>query len=141
MQNIYALAEKIQQKVDGTTPTANYDPTYDEYEEVLVDPASIALMSTIILNLIKLIQGCRNSSNQATTVAHSPNYFQRLALKRELRREIGAGTQYEALRNKYYNEIRNQGAQITESEMEGLYNDHNAYTTMEYRVDDSRDFT
>jgi len=140
MQNIYNLAQKMQQNVDGTTPTSNYDPTYGEYEEVFVDPASIALISTILLNMIKLLQGCRNTSSEAVAVAHNPNIFQRRALKRELRREVGGGLDKEALRNKYYNEIREQGAQITEPEMEGLYDDYSTYATMEYRGD-SRDFT
>ncbi len=133
MQNIYSLAQKMQHNVDGTTPTSDYDPTYGEYQEVFVDPASIAIISTILLNMIKLFQGCNNTSSEAVAVAHSPNIFQRRALKRELRREVGRGLANEALRNKYYNEIREQGAQITEPEMEGLYDDYNAYTTMEYR--------
>jgi len=137
MQNINTLAEKIQQNIDGVTPTTNYDPTYSEYQEVLVDPVSIALVSTIILNVIKLIQGCKKNQTEATQVSHNPNLFQRRALKREIRKEVGGGIDNEALRNKYYNAIRQEGTQITEFQMGGLYDDYSGYTTMQYRTDNS----
>ena len=76
---------------------------------------------------------CKNTSSQATNVSHNPNLFQRRALKREIRKEVGGGIDNEALRNKYYNEIRERGAHITEPEMVGLYDDYTAYSTMEYR--------
>ena len=146
MDNILALAQKIQQNVDGKSqeaPKLKFSPSsyyndYSEYQEVFVDPASIALMSTVILNVIKLIKVCRNDSSQAVQVVHKPNLLQRRALKRAIREELGV--EEFALRSKYYKEIMKQGTQITESEMEGLYDDHDAYSTMEYR-DNSGDST
>lgn len=143
MKNIDILARKIQHSVDGTEPPKK--PTYligaaalsyfdnkDSYEEVLVDPVSIAILSTILVNVFKLWKACHKNSAEALEVAHDPNIFERRALKREIRKEVGSGNEHATLRNKYYNEIRNEGTTLTDSDMEELYDDFDGYATMEY---------
>jgi len=132
MQNIDALATKIQKAVDGTEKDKTY--TYlgsDKYQQVFVDPVSIAIISTILVNVVKLFQECRKNKDEALQVSHNPGLFERRALKRTIREAVGGG-QFE-LRKKYYDEIRNHGTEITDLEMEGIYDDYGAYSTMQYK--------
>ncbi len=96
----------------------------------MIDPISIALATKIILNVFKLIQGCRKNQSEAIEVAHDPSLSDRRLLKIAIRDEVGFSKF--ALRKRYYDEIIKQGSETTDSEMEGLYDDYSGYATMEF---------
>jgi len=121
MNNIEKLANKLNNDI--------YNDGKDE-QQVFVDPASITLIVTLIVELIKLFNNCKKDEEEALQVAHTPTTRERRLLKREIRKKLGWGNW--VLRQQYYEQILNHGTTVNYDQMKGLYADKSAYTTLAY---------
>jgi hypothetical protein len=92
-------------------------------QQVFIDPASIALYMSIIVQVVKLVKACREAHSVPTS-AQQPTRFERNSVKRIVRRKLGF------IRNlregkKLVQSIFDVGAGSTVGEIDQLYNEVN----------------
>ena len=95
-------------------------------QEVFFDPATITLITTIVLQVIKLIKHCTKDSEtpekEALEVAHRPSYRAERQLNRILRKKLG-WKKYWKEGTKYKEAILDEGKTLTKEDILGLYTD------------------
>jgi len=68
----------------------SYNKTGDQ-EEVFIDPASLVVYATIIMEVIKIAKRCREAQSVPTS-AQQPTRFEQQVVKRVVRRKLGFRT-------------------------------------------------
>jgi hypothetical protein len=58
-------------------------------QEVMMDPATIALIAKISIKVIRLVRQCRNSESEIQSIINNPDPKDEGALKRVVRKELG----------------------------------------------------
>ena len=91
-------------------------------QEVFFDPVTISVVTTILLQIIKLIKHCTANGEEAVEVAHNPSHANKRQLKVAVRRQLG-WWKYWREGDKYMEAILDEGKTLTKQDMLGLYTD------------------
>ena len=97
----------------------DYNSKNKQAYKVAVDPATIMLVGSIIIDIIKLIKKCKTEKEVIET-AKKPSVFENRTLYRVIRRRLG-WRKYFNNRHAIANSIRNKGASLTEEEVFQLF--------------------
>jgi hypothetical protein len=96
-------------------------------ENVFIDPATAALIGSVVIELIKAIVECRKAKKmkeqEVLEVAHNPNERQKRAIRRTLRRKLGR-KRYLQEGFQYENSIIKSTQTITQEELESIFKDY-----------------
>lgn len=109
--------EKLSQKVIDNL---------NDKQQVVFDPVVATAVAegviSIITDLIKLLQACKKTPEQAIQVAFHPNEDQEATLKKAIRKYLGFwGNWWNG--KKYFNAIIKTGQEISPQEMKEVYQD------------------
>jgi len=88
-------------------------------QAVFIDPASIALYATIIMEVIKIVKRCRESKD-VPEAAENPTRFEQAVVKRITRRQVGWREYYRSC-VKITQSVFEVAAGSTPEEIEELY--------------------
>ena len=109
-------------QLDWFIRKVNREYSYDEnrkYIPVIVDPASIIMVTSVIIEVIKLIKRCR-TERETINVAHNPSSFEKRVLYRIIRKKLG-WKEYFRNRHTLANSILNTGASMSEDKIFNLF--------------------
>ena len=98
-------------------------------QEVVVDPATLILISKISIRLIRLIKSCKDSNEERTATVKYPTTNEHKILKRIVRRELG-WLKYAIMGRRIVTAIKEVGVDLTDDELEAaeLYRDNDSFT-------------
>jgi hypothetical protein len=99
-------------------------------QKVVVDPATMMLVITLVTTIIKAIQSCKEKPAEAVTVAHHPSNREIKLLKRKIRQELG-WIRYWREGEQYYQAVRATGKDLTVKDFENSYGE---LQTAEFRT-------
>jgi hypothetical protein len=106
METINNLAERVKGNL-GT-------------QEVVIDPMTMMLIASIVIEVIKAIKKCREKPQEAVTLVKYPNDREKKVLKRHVRRKLGL-VKYWKEGNQYCNALLTTGQQVTTQEIVNAY--------------------
>lgn len=84
-------------------------------------PGQIALLSSVIIDVITAIKRCVDSQEDALEVVHNPNKFQKGMLKRVTRRRIGWWRYYNPFGQDYPAAVENAGKDLNQEDLGELW--------------------
>ena len=116
--------------VEHTLSTKISNKAHNQYsEEVVVDPATLILISKISIRLIRLIKRCKDSNEESTPTLKYPTTTEHIILKRIVRRELG-WLKYAIMGRRIVTAIKEVGVDLTDDELEAaeLYRDNDSFT-------------
>ena len=116
--------------VEHTLSTKISNKAHNQYsEEVVVDPATLILISKISIRLIRLIKSCKDSNEERTATVKYPTTNEHKILKRIVRRELG-WLKYAIMGRRIVTAIKEVGVDLTYDELEAaeLYKDNDSFT-------------
>lgn len=117
MTNLETLAQKVHENIPGQ-------------KQVFLDPASISLYITIIKGVIVLLEQCKETPETALVVVHHPTRTEEVALKKEIRKQLGIWNNWRH-GSKIYEAMVKTGKQVTLADLQGATKE---CQTMEYKV-------
>src|SRR3989337_709252 len=82
-----SMRDDIVNRTAALYQTGTYD--VNAPVQVAIDPASIALISSIVLEVIKIIQGCRKTPEETVDMVQSPIAKEVNIVKTVVRRRMG----------------------------------------------------
>ena len=116
--------------VEHTLSTKISNKAHNQYsEEVVVDPATLILISKISIRLIRLIKSCKDSNEERTVAVQYPTTNENKILKKIVRRELG-WLKYAIMGRRIVKAIKEVGTDLTYGELEAaeLYRDNDSFT-------------
>ncbi len=81
-------------------------------QQVMLDPATIILVATIVSEVIKMIKKCREKPEDSITLVNLPNEKEKRVLKRKIRKTLGWRKSFKE-GDKYYNAVLDTGREAT----------------------------
>jgi hypothetical protein len=90
-------------------------------QQVVFDPMTAILIAKLAIDLIKMIQKCREKPQDAVTLVHLPNDKEKRLVKRKIRQTIG-WVKYFKEGDKYYEAVLSTGRDATAQDLEDAYN-------------------
>jgi hypothetical protein len=98
-------------------------------QKVMLDPATIMLIITLVSSIISAIQKCKAKPEEAILVAHYPTHREEKLLKRQIRKELG-WVKYWKEGQQYYEAVKATGKDLTVQDFKQSYGQ---LKTMEFR--------
>lgn len=92
----------------------------NKHQEVFFDPATIALITKIVIDVIRLMKSCRKTDNDAVRTVHHPDRRELITLRRIIRRRIGVRN-YIRHGSSLMNAILEQGKFTSHNEVKYIY--------------------
>ncbi len=89
-------------------------------QQVVFDPMTAILIAKLAIDLIKMIQKCREKPQDAVTLVHFPSEREQKVVKRKLRRELGF-FKYLKEGEAYYQAVLATGRETTGQDLEDAY--------------------
>ena len=116
--------------VEHTLSTKIYNRAQNkDSEEVVVDPATLILISKISIRIIRLIKSCKDSNEERTAAVKYPTTNENKILKKIVRRELG-WLKYVIMGRRIVKAIKEVGTDLTYGELEAaeLYRNNDSFT-------------
>ena len=108
-------------EIINRTATLYATGTYNPNEVlVAIDPATITLITPIVIEIIKIIVACRKSPDEAVAIINSPEEVEVAIVKKVVRRRLGFW-RYWWSGGKIIQAILDSGKYSSESEVEMVY--------------------
>lgn len=89
-------------------------------QRVMLDPATIMLIITLVSGIISAIKKCKEKPEEAVVVAHHPTPREEKLLKRKIRQHLG-WIKYWREGEQYYQAVRATGKDLTVNDFEDSY--------------------
>ncbi len=89
-------------------------------QQVVFDPMTAILIAKLAIDLIKMIQKCREKPQDAVTLVHFPSAKEQKVVKRRLRRSLG-WVRYLKEGDKYFQAVLATGRETTGQDLEDAY--------------------
>lgn len=99
-------------------------------QKVMLDPATIMLIITLVSSVISAIKKCKEKPEEAVVVAHFPTPREEKMLKRKIRQQLG-WLKYWREGEQYYQAVRATGKDLTAKDFEDSYGE---LQTAEFRT-------
>ena len=109
------LSQKIYQKMHSNNK---------EEQEVMVAPATLALIARITISVIKAIKACKESSEDRENIIRNPSSADEDTLKRIVRKKLG-WWKYFLIGGKVIKSIKETGKEVAHNDLNqaGLFDD------------------
>jgi hypothetical protein len=88
--------------------------------EVVFDPITISLIASIVIEVVKLLKGCKRNEDDVVRTVQSPNIIERRVLRRIVRKKLGI-RRYIREGTPIYNAVLQQASRTNSNEVRVIY--------------------